>query len=76
MEKENFITKLDKIRAEKQAKEEKEFEAWKKKMKSENKTICPECGRGEIEYRMGRHGRFLGCSQYPRCKYSETINKK
>ena len=33
--------------------------------------ICPLCG-GSIVLRNGRHGRFYGCSNYPRCKY--TLN--
>jgi hypothetical protein len=31
---------------------------------------CPRCG-GEIVKRTGRFGPFYGCSNYPRCKYTE-----
>jgi DNA helicase-4 len=30
--------------------------------------ICPECGRGIMTPRTGKHGGFLGCSRYPWCK--------
>ena len=35
-------------------------------------TICPECGARLVE-RNGRNGRFVGCSSYPRCKYTRSI---
>ena len=33
--------------------------------------ICPQCG-GKLVLRNGKYGRFYGCSNYPRCKY--TLN--
>jgi DNA topoisomerase-1 len=33
---------------------------------------CPECG-GELLIREGRYGRFIGCSNYPECKYTRQI---
>lgn len=35
---------------------------------------CPEpgCG-GRLVERSGRHGRFLGCTGYPRCRYTESL---
>lgn len=35
-------------------------------------NICPQCG-GELKLREGPHGRFYGCSSYPRCKYTKKI---
>lgn len=32
------------------------------------KGICPRCG-GKLVEREGKYGRFLGCSNYPRCKF-------
>lgn len=34
----------------------------------ENNMICPKCGNKLLE-RNGKYGRFIGCSNYPRCKY-------
>ena len=33
---------------------------------------CPECG-GWLQTRMGKYGRFLGCTSYPSCKYTRKI---
>ncbi len=33
---------------------------------------CPECGH-DLIYREGRYGRFIGCSNYPACKYTRQI---
>lgn len=34
--------------------------------------LCPNCGKPLVE-RTGRYGRFLGCSNFPRCRYSEDL---
>lgn len=31
--------------------------------------ICPKCG-GKLIMRDGKYGRFIGCSNYPKCKYT------
>lgn len=33
---------------------------------------CPECG-GQLSIRLGRNGRFIGCNNYPRCKYTRNL---
>lgn len=33
---------------------------------------CPECG-SDLLYRNGKSGRFIGCSAYPKCRYTESI---
>lgn len=35
-------------------------------------TVCPECGSKLVE-KNGRNGRFIGCSGYPRCRYTRSI---
>lgn len=35
---------------------------------------CPDCG-SPLQYRMGRYGKFIGCSNYPKCKHIESLNK-
>lgn len=37
--------------------------------------ICPRCG-GKLVERKGKYGEFLGCSNYPRCKYTWKLSKK
>jgi len=37
---------------------------------------CPECGTGELVIRMGRFGKFISCSRFPDCKYTEKYLEK
>jgi len=39
------------------------------------KRNCPRCG-GKLSVRKGRYGMFIGCSNYPKCKYLERIKKE
>ena len=32
---------------------------------------CPECNSGTLLERSGKFGDFIGCSGYPKCKYSK-----
>ncbi len=34
---------------------------------------CPECG-GQLAIRLGRNGRFIGCSNFPECKYTRNLD--
>jgi DNA topoisomerase-1 len=34
---------------------------------------CPECGN-PLSIRLGRNGRFIGCTTYPTCKYTRNLN--
>lgn len=34
--------------------------------------ICPKC-RGVLVERSGKYGKFLGCSNYPKCHHSESL---
>lgn len=36
---------------------------------------CPECG-GELVIKLGRYGKFIACSTYPKCKYSRPLETK
>ncbi len=47
----------------------KEIEVKKQKIKS---GICPKCNGVLIE-RSGPYGRFLGCSNYPKCKFVQKM---
>ncbi|MET0103985.1 MAG: type I DNA topoisomerase [Sedimenticola sp.] len=33
---------------------------------------CPECG-SQLSIRLGRHGRFVGCTNYPTCNYTRDL---
>ena len=34
--------------------------------------VCPRCG-GELVRRTGRYGEFLGCANYPKCRYTRGV---
>ncbi len=34
---------------------------------------CPECG-GQLAIRLGRNGRFIGCGNFPECKYTRNLD--
>ncbi len=34
---------------------------------------CPLCNKGRVSLKLGRFGAFLGCSDYPECKYTRPI---
>ncbi|MGH8553822.1 MAG: DNA topoisomerase, partial [Methylococcales bacterium] len=36
---------------------------------------CPECG-SQLSVRLGRNGRFIGCTNYPECKYTRNREEK
>lgn len=35
---------------------------------------CPKC-EGQLVYKRGRYGKFIGCANYPKCKYIEPLEK-
>ncbi|MFC4625795.1 type I DNA topoisomerase [Daeguia caeni] len=34
---------------------------------------CPVCGTGQLSLKLGRYGAFVGCSNYPECKYTRQL---
>jgi DNA topoisomerase-1 len=34
---------------------------------------CPSCGAGRLSLKTGRYGAFIGCSNYPDCRYTRPI---
>lgn len=45
-------------------------EAINEKKETIKAGICPRCG-GELIERNGKYGKFVGCSNYPKCRYTE-----
>ena len=44
--------------------------------KDENGEVnrqCPKCSEGELSLKTSRNGAFVGCSQYPDCKYTRSF---
>ncbi len=38
-----------------------------------NPRACPTCGAGQLSLKLGRFGAFIGCSNYPECKYTRPF---
>ena len=34
---------------------------------------CPSCGDGRLRVKLGRHGPFVGCPNYPECRYTRPL---
>ena len=37
---------------------------------------CPACDNGRLNLKLGRFGAFVGCSNYPECKFTRQIGAK
>jgi len=35
--------------------------------------LCPACHEGRLGLKLGRHGSFIGCSNYPACQYTRRL---
>ena len=39
-----------------------------------NPRACPTCGGGTLSLKLGKFGAFIGCSNYPECKYTRQLS--
>jgi DNA topoisomerase I len=37
--------------------------------------VCPTCGTGRLSLKLGRFGSFVGCSNYPECRYTRQLGQ-
>ena len=44
----------------------------KNKKEQEDNMICPRC-KSQLVVRNGKNGEFIGCSNYPKCKYTKKL---
>ncbi len=35
--------------------------------------VCPACHKGRLGLKLGRHGSFIGCSNYPACQFTRRL---
>jgi DNA topoisomerase-1 len=35
---------------------------------------CPSCGSGQLSLKLGKFGAFIGCSNYPECRYTMQLS--
>jgi DNA topoisomerase-1 len=38
-----------------------------------NPRACPACNDGQLSLKVGKFGAFIGCSNYPECRYTRTL---
>jgi DNA topoisomerase-1 len=36
--------------------------------------VCPVCGSGRLSLKLGKFGAFIGCTNYPECKYTKRFS--
>ena len=36
--------------------------------------LCPSCGKGQLSLKLGKFGAFIGCANYPDCKYTRVLS--
>ncbi|MGH6879232.1 MAG: topoisomerase C-terminal repeat-containing protein, partial [Rhizomicrobium sp.] len=41
----------------------------------EDPRRCPGCGAGKLNLKLGRFGAFIGCSNYPECRYTRKLGQ-
>jgi len=46
----------------------------KKETYKETKKKCPLCG-GQLVIKLGKYGKFYACSNFPKCKHTESLEK-
>lgn len=67
-----IANKIESLNIKNEEQRRKHINNIKEKMKEDNikanNMICPKCGNGLI-LRNGRYGTFIGCSNYPNCRY-------
>ena len=35
---------------------------------------CPSCSKGQLSLKLGKFGAFIGCSNYPECRYTRVLS--
>ncbi len=36
--------------------------------------LCPACGKGQLSLKLGKFGAFIGCANYPECKFTRVLS--
>jgi DNA topoisomerase-1 len=36
--------------------------------------LCPLCGKGQLSLKLGKFGAFIGCSNYPECRFTRVLS--
>ncbi|MBS3142361.1 DNA topoisomerase I [Candidatus Woesearchaeota archaeon] len=49
----------------------KKMELTKQQSSEMDTKTCPKCGEGKLTLRKSIYGQFIGCSRYPKCRYTQ-----
>ena len=41
-----------------------------------NRRLCPQCNEGSLSLKVGKFGAFIGCSNYPDCRYTRQFGQE
>ncbi|MEM8876723.1 MAG: type I DNA topoisomerase [Pseudomonadota bacterium] len=41
-----------------------------------NRRLCPQCSEGNLSLKVGKFGAFIGCSNYPDCRYTRQFGQE
>src|SRR5690606_5049859 len=41
----------------------------------EERRKCPLCSAGQLSLKVGKYGAFVGCSNYPECRFTRELTK-
>ena len=47
-----------------------------KKEDGSSPRACPSCNAGQLSLKLGKFGAFVGCSNYPECRYTRTLSQQ
>ena len=72
---ENFATKLTALNVTSSENKKEHVEMIKTRISEQKDSvkqgICPRCG-GQLIERKGKYGTFMGCNNYPKCRYTNN----
>ncbi len=71
----DYIKTLKKFYNEFEPSVEKAMDEMPKKEAEQTGEKCPECGN-PLVYRKGRYGKFIACSNFPKCRYIKSEQKE
>lgn len=73
---ENYKQKLAHIKYSKNDPIHGQIERMKEQLWGSNAVLmneCPKCKEGHLIVRKGKYGKFMGCTKYPKCDYTNKI---
>ena len=48
----------------------------RRRRRATTRALCPVCGAGRLGLKLGKFGAFIGCSNYPECRYTRPLGDR